>query len=692
MSRQAVAKAIRASAQREARSGRGVYRGVVVRTSPLKIDLLGSDAVLSEDEDDFELTFSVKRYDDDEGIEKGDTVLLLREDEDFIVFDVTLGTGQSLTGGGPGGGGGGTGPAGPPGPKGDTGDTGATGATGSTGATGPAGPAGADGRTILNGTGVPSNALGVNGDFYLDVAARIIYGPKAAGVWPAGISLSGLAPLLVRARRTSDTAGSTGYQGPVSFATEDFDADGAWNGTRFQPTRAGYYVINANVMALGTNGQSSIAFLVKNQAGGTYPAGTGETLATTSLTAGAPAAINHPVNALVYLNGTTDYVEVFFWFQTGATIYGGSNRSIFEAHGVGSSAGPQGATGAAGLGLPAGGAVGSILQKASATDYDTSWLTPSNARQVQRGRIAGTSNNYSNLASGTRPAAGKYVAFTVVPGTYVVFAGLSAYFSGAVAGGWNLHAEKPGGTFETPILSVPFTLNAGSFHLTAPPGSGEIVVSQSGTLYLWPGIGGLTTDGGDSCEVLLIPKDVVGPQGPAGPPSDQQTWDLSGVTGNLLTVSSIEGQALNGDTDLGYEIELEGEVIGGTNVSGPLLRPNGLTPTIAGHQTLTYRDGAGNLSDTGAALAGTSGIPIAFTHFSAANTVLSTKGTLYTRRRSLVLRHYRGEYTNAVDSDTIARGRMTASWADNTTNVTSLVINLPSGTFTGSITVRRLRP
>lgn len=50
---------------------------------------------------------------------------------------------------------------------------------------------GADGRTVLNGTGAPDNGDGLDGDFYIDTATWDIYGPKAAGAWPAGESLVG---------------------------------------------------------------------------------------------------------------------------------------------------------------------------------------------------------------------------------------------------------------------------------------------------------------------------------------------------------------------------------------------------------------------------------------------------------------------------------------------------------------------
>lgn len=62
---------------------------------------------------------------------------------------------------------------------------------------GPKGPpgadggAGADGKTVLTTSGAPSNGTGTNGDFAYDPTAKLMYGPKAAGVWPAPVSLAG---------------------------------------------------------------------------------------------------------------------------------------------------------------------------------------------------------------------------------------------------------------------------------------------------------------------------------------------------------------------------------------------------------------------------------------------------------------------------------------------------------------------
>ncbi len=53
------------------------------------------------------------------------------------------------------------------------------------------GPQGLPGKTVLNGAGVPAAALGTVGDFYIDVSAKAIYGPKTAAGWGAATLLTG---------------------------------------------------------------------------------------------------------------------------------------------------------------------------------------------------------------------------------------------------------------------------------------------------------------------------------------------------------------------------------------------------------------------------------------------------------------------------------------------------------------------
>ena len=77
-------------------------------------------------------------------------------------------------------------------------------AEGQQGPAGAAGAAGVNGRTVLSGSGAPGGGVGANGDFFIDTTGGVIYGPKAAGAWPAGASLVGPA----------GAAGAAGPQGP----------------------------------------------------------------------------------------------------------------------------------------------------------------------------------------------------------------------------------------------------------------------------------------------------------------------------------------------------------------------------------------------------------------------------------------------------------------------------------------------
>jgi hypothetical protein len=118
-----------------------------------------------------------------------------------------------------------TGPTGAQGPIGLTGPTGATGAQGPIGLSGPSGAAGLDGlpgndginglngKTVLSGTINPTNE-GVNGDFYINTTSSTIFGPKALGAWPNGVSLVG----PQGATGLTGAAGAQGIQGPTGAA------------------------------------------------------------------------------------------------------------------------------------------------------------------------------------------------------------------------------------------------------------------------------------------------------------------------------------------------------------------------------------------------------------------------------------------------------------------------------------------
>ncbi|MCA1452823.1 hypothetical protein I6F35_06260 [Bradyrhizobium sp. BRP22] len=65
------------------------------------------------------------------------------------------------------------------------------GAQGIQGVQGPQGIQGVPGNTVLYGTSDPTAGDGVNGNFYINTTTHFMFGPKAAGAWPAGTSLIG---------------------------------------------------------------------------------------------------------------------------------------------------------------------------------------------------------------------------------------------------------------------------------------------------------------------------------------------------------------------------------------------------------------------------------------------------------------------------------------------------------------------
>jgi hypothetical protein len=121
---------------------------------------------------------------------------------------------------GPAGPTGATGPLGPTGPQGTTGPTGPQGATGPTGPTGPAGTNGTNGvngATWRQGSGAPSNTLGVDNDFYLNTATSDIY-QRSSGTYGIIANIKG-ATGAAGTNGTNGTNGSVWYNGATTPST-----------------------------------------------------------------------------------------------------------------------------------------------------------------------------------------------------------------------------------------------------------------------------------------------------------------------------------------------------------------------------------------------------------------------------------------------------------------------------------------
>jgi hypothetical protein len=114
---------------------------------------------------------------------------------------------------------------------------------------------------------------------------------------------------------SATTAVAQGTSAKIAFATEVFDTNNNFASSRFTPTVAGYYQINACITFPSFTNTSTgeiIAVIYKN--GIDYAYGSNFSVASTN------HYIMSNVSTVVYFNGTTDYVEIYAYQSTGSSL------------------------------------------------------------------------------------------------------------------------------------------------------------------------------------------------------------------------------------------------------------------------------------------------------------------------------------------------------------------------------------
>ena len=131
--------------------------------------------------------------------------------------------------------------------------------------------------------------------------------PAATG----NVMVSGNMPAFSAYSTATVTAANTTFT-KVTYDTEDYDTNNNFASSRFTPTVAGYYQINATIIFAGivVSGKISLVTIYKN--GSRF------------LDGNAAAQISgvttyNSVSGLVYLNGSTDYVEIYGYQDTGGS-------------------------------------------------------------------------------------------------------------------------------------------------------------------------------------------------------------------------------------------------------------------------------------------------------------------------------------------------------------------------------------
>lgn len=110
----------------------------------------------------------------------------------------------------------------------------------------------------------------------------------------------------------------------VQLQSEEFDTDNCFDSTtnyRFQPTVAGYYQLDGSVQNAGVVATYFQVSIWKNGAAAKY----GTTFPTAAAAYGGAT-----VSGLVYLNGSTDYVELYTTVQSTVNTVVGASRTYFQ--------------------------------------------------------------------------------------------------------------------------------------------------------------------------------------------------------------------------------------------------------------------------------------------------------------------------------------------------------------------------
>lgn len=128
-------------------------------------------------------------------------------------------------------------------------------------------------------------------------------------------NVAGTGPAFSAYQSSSQTL-SSNTNTKILFQTEEFDTNNNFASSTFTPTVAGYYQVTGSIR-IGASATQVRTFIYKN--GSSYKLGTDVS-----------SCFNAMASTLVYLNGSTDYVEFYALFTTGQSTSAASAETWFN--------------------------------------------------------------------------------------------------------------------------------------------------------------------------------------------------------------------------------------------------------------------------------------------------------------------------------------------------------------------------
>jgi len=159
-------------------------------------------------------------------------------------------------------------------------------------------------------------AVGANGTVLTADSA------EATGVkWATAGGGSGPAFLAYRATSTQSVSGGTYTK--VQFNAESFDTDSCYDPTtnyRFTPNKAGYYQVNISINPYLSSANFSVWRLYFN----------GASVRQNSTDAGYGQGQALAFSTLIYMNGSTDYIEVYLYTEVSSNLDAAPSGTNFQ--------------------------------------------------------------------------------------------------------------------------------------------------------------------------------------------------------------------------------------------------------------------------------------------------------------------------------------------------------------------------
>ena len=149
----------------------------------------------------------------------------------------------------------------------------------------------------------------------ITVAAPAVSGTNTLTLPAITATLNVQGPAFSAYQSTLQTL-SSGTDTKILFQTEEFDTNNNFASSTFTPTVAGYYQVTGSIRTGGSAVQIRTR-IYKN--GASY-----------KLCTDVNSCFNAMASTLVYLNGSTDYVEFYALFATGANTSAGAAETWFN--------------------------------------------------------------------------------------------------------------------------------------------------------------------------------------------------------------------------------------------------------------------------------------------------------------------------------------------------------------------------